>query len=179
VLKTFRDQYLSSLARCSKGGAMVIDKMPHNFRYLGLINAALPEAKIIHVKRDPAAVCWGNYTKYFAKNSLAYCYSLSDILHYHRLYEGLMQFWHQALPGRIYDLDYERLTENQEEEIRKLISSLGLDWDDACLSPQDNKRGVATASSIQVRQKIYKGSSERWKRYQPYLNGALDHFHSE
>jgi hypothetical protein len=85
-----------------------------------------------------------------------------------------MKYWHQALPNRIYDLNYEVLTEHQEEETRKLIGHLGLEWDDACLSPQDNNRSVATASNMQVRKKVYQGSSERWKRYKPYLNGALD-----
>ena len=174
ALSTFREEYLSALKQRSEGNASVTDKMPQNFQYLGLITRALPEAKIIHVKRDPAAVCWANYTQYFVKNSFGYCYSLDDILHYHELYQDLMEYWHQALPDRIYDLDYEALTENQEEETRKLISQLGLEWDDACLSPQDNRRAVATASNVQVRQKIYQGSSERWKRYEPYLNGALD-----
>ena len=150
--------------------------MPHNFRYLGLLAAALPEAKVIHVKRDPAAVCWANYTQYFVNNSLGYCYSLEDILHYHELYQVLMELWHWVLPNRIYDLDYELLTERQDEETRKLIDHLGLGWEDACLSPQDNKREVSTASNVQVRQRIYQGSSEKWKRYRPYLNGVLDHF---
>ena len=86
-----------------------------------------------------------------------------------------MQYWHQLIPNKISDLGYELLTEDQEEETRKLIDHLKLEWDDACLFPQDNKRGVATASNMQVRREIYKGSSEKWKRYKPYLNGALDH----
>jgi tetratricopeptide (TPR) repeat protein len=174
ALKTFREEYLNALKRCSEGNAVVTDKMPHNFRFLGLILAALPEAKIIHVKRDPAAVCWANYTQYFVNDSLGYCYSLDDTLHYYELYQDLMEHWRLELPNRIYDLHYEVLTENQEEETRKLIAHLGLEWDDTCLSPQDNTRSVATASNVQVRQRVYQGSSEKWKRYEPYLNGALD-----
>ena len=174
ALMAFREEYLNAMKQRSEGNAIVTDKMPQNFQFLGLIARALPESKIIHVKRDPAAVCWANYTQYFVKNSFGYCYSLDDILHYHELYQDLMEYWHQALPNRIYDLDYEALTENQEEETRKLISQLGLEWDDACLSPQDNRRAVATASNVQVRQKVYHGSSERWKRYEPYLNSALN-----
>ena len=175
AMSSFRKQYRCALEKRSEGNAIVTDKMPHNFHFLGLIAAALPEAKIIHVRRDPAAVCWANYTQYFVKESLGYCYDLDDILHYHQLYQDLMEYWHQAFPNRIYDLDYEGLTEHQEEETRKLIGHLKLGWDDACLSPQDNKRRVATASNAQVRQKVYQGSSEKWKRYRPYLNGALDH----
>ncbi|MDC1117274.1 sulfotransferase, partial [Luminiphilus sp.] len=174
ALATFRERYLTALQLRSEGKAIVTDKMPHNFRFLGLIATALPNAKIIHVKRDPAAVCWANYTQYFVSDSLGYCYDLDDILHYHELYQDLMRFWHQALPNRIYDLNYEVLTEDQEEQTRKLIEHLRLGWDDACLSPQENDRGVATASNVQVRQKVYQRSSERWKRYKPYLNGALD-----
>ena len=173
-LKTFRERYCYALQQRSEGRTVATDKMPQNFRLLGLINAAIPDAKIIHVKRDPAAVCWANYTQYFSSGSLGYCYSLDDILHYHELYQDIMKYWHQALPSKIYDLDYELLTENQEEESRKLISHLGLSWDDACMSPQENKRAIATASFAQVRQKMYQGSSERWKRYRPYLNGVLD-----
>ena len=73
------------------------------------------------------------------------------------------------------DLDYEVLTEHQEPETRRLIGHLGLEWDEVCLSPQDNNRSVSTASNAQIRQKVYRGSSEKWKRYTPYLNGALDH----
>ena len=175
TLTAFREQYLSALKQRSEGKTIVTDKMPQNFCFLGLVATALPEAHIIHVKRSPAAVCWANYTQYFANDSLEYCYSLDDILHYHELYEDLMQYWHQAMPNRIYDLDYEALTERQEEKTRKLIDHLGFEWDYACLSPQDNTRGVATASAAQVRQRVYQGSSEKWKRYLPFLNGALDH----
>lgn len=172
ALATLREQYLNALKQRSEGKAIVTDKMPQNFRFLGLIATAFPDAKIIHVNRDPAAVCWANYTQYFVNDSLGYCYDLDDIKHYHELYQDLMRYWHQALPNRIYDLSYEVLTEDQEEETRKLIDHLGLYWDDTCWSPQDNNRRVATASDGQVRQSVYQGSSERWKRYKPYLNGA-------
>jgi hypothetical protein len=178
ALTTFREEYLNAMKQRSEGKAIVTDKMPQNFRFLGLIATALPEAKIIHVKRDPAAVCWANYTQYFVTDSLGYCYSLDDILYYHELYQDLMKYWHQALPNRIYDLNYEALTAHQEGETRNLIDYLGPEWDDACLAPQDNTRSVATASNVQVRQKVYQGSSEKWKRYRPYLDGALDHFSS-
>jgi hypothetical protein len=85
-----------------------------------------------------------------------------------------MEFWAKGLSKRIYNLDYELLTVNQESETRQLIEYLGLDWDENCLSPQNNTRSVATASSLQVRQKVYQGSSEQWKKYEPFLNGAFD-----
>ena len=176
ALTTFREQYLGALKQRSEGNPIVIDKMPHNFLLIGLIAATLPEAKIIHVKRDPAAVCWANYTQYFDSEDLTYCYDIQDILHHHDLYLDLMKYWRLELPNRIYDLDYEVLTEDQEEETRKLVDHLGLGWDNACMSPQKNRRGVDTASFAQVRKHVYRGSSERWKRFRPYLNGVFDHF---
>ena len=85
-----------------------------------------------------------------------------------------MDFWVKKLGERIYNLDYEQLTINQEVETRQVIDYLGLDWDEKCLSPQNNTRSVATASNLQIRKKVYKGSSELWKKYQPFLKGALD-----
>ena len=173
-LLNFRGKYLDKLKYVSNGNLIVIDKMPQNFRYIGLLAAAFPEAKIIHVKRNPAAVCWANYKQYFVSKSIGYCYAIDDIINYHKLYENLMDFWINTLSNRIYNLDYEQLTVNQESETRQLIDYLDLAWDKNCLSPQNNTRRVATASNLQVRQKVYQGSSEQWKKYQPFLNGALD-----
>ena len=134
----------------------------------------LPEAKVIHVKRDPAATCWSNFKHYFAANGLGYSYDLSDTVSYFKLYQDLMAFWDQLYGNRIYHLDYDKLTVDQELETRKLIEHLGLSWEEACLSPQKNKRSVRTASQQQVRQKVYKGSSEAWRKYEIYLDGAFD-----
>ena len=173
-LLNFRNIYLTKLKSVSNGNLIITDKMPQNFRYIGLLAAAFPEAKIVHVKRNPAAVCWANYKQYFMSKSIGYCYAIDDVVSYYRLYENLMEFWTNTLSNRIYNLDYEQLTVNQESETRQLIDYLGLDWEENCLSPQSNTRSVATASNLQVRQKVYKGSSEQWKKYQPFLNGALD-----
>ena len=87
-----------------------------------------------------------------------------------------MEFWIDKIPNRIYNLEYELLTANPEAETRKLIKAIDLDWEEGCLSPQDNLRSVATASNIQVRRKIYQGSSEEWKKYAPYLKGIFDFY---
>ncbi|MFL2504787.1 MAG: sulfotransferase family protein [Candidatus Azotimanducaceae bacterium] len=173
-LLNFRAKYLKKLKDFSYGNLIVSDKMPQNFRYLGLLAAAFPEAKIVHVKRNPAAVCWANYRQYFVSTSMGYCYAIDDVISYHKLYESLMDFWTNTLSKRIYNLDYGLLTVNQESETQRLIEYLGLDWDENCLSPQNNTRRVATASNLQVRQKVYQGSSRKWKKYEPFLNGALD-----
>ena len=173
-LINFRERYLFKLQSVSNGNLIVTDKMPQNFCYIGLLAAAFPEAKIVHVKRNPAAVCWANYKQYFASKNIGYCYSIDDVISYYKLYESLMVFWINTLSKRIYNLDYEKLTVNQESETRQLIDYLDLDWDEKCLSPQNNKSNITTASSIQVRKKVYRGSSEQWKKYQPFLNGAFD-----
>ena len=172
----FRQKYLRELQQVSEGNLLITDKMPQNFRYIGLLAAALPEAKIIHVERSPAAVCWANYKQYFTSSSIGYCYAIDDVLIYHKLYKDLMHFWTEKLGEKVYNLNYETLTVNQESETRKLLEYLGLEWDEACLSPQNNTRSITTLSSAQVRQKVYQGSSEQWKNYRPFLNGALDHF---
>ena len=85
-----------------------------------------------------------------------------------------MNFWTNTLSNRIYELDYELLTVNQDSETRRLIEYIGLNWDEKCLSPQNNTRKVTTASNLQIRKKVYRGSSEQWKKYQPFLNGVFD-----
>ena len=174
VLLNFRNKYLEKLKEHSSSKFLITDKMPQNFRYIGLLAAVFPEAKFIHVKRNPAAVCWANYKQYFVSKNLGYCYALDDVVSYHKLYVNLMKFWTDTLKNRIYDLDYESLTINQEDETRQLINHLNLDWDRNCLSPQNNKRRVATASNLQVREKLYQGSSQQWQNYQPFLNGSFD-----
>ena len=174
ALLEFRHNYLNKMRSVSTGNLIVTDKMPQNFRYLGLLAAAFPEAKIVHVKRNPAAVCWANYKQYFVSKNIGYCYSIDDVISYHGMYEDLMDFWTSTLSERIYNLDYELLTTDQDSETRQLIEYLGVDWDENCLSPENNTRSVATASNLQVRQKVYQGSSEQWKKYQPFLNGAFD-----
>ena len=175
ALLDFRENYLTKLKIISNDSPIVTDKMPHNFCYMGLLTAALPEAKIVHVKRNPAAVCWSNYKQYFKNESLGYCYALNDVVKYYSLYENLMEFWAKSLTNKIYNIDYDLLTINQQDETRKLIDYLGLDWEKKCLSPQDNRRSVATASNVQVRQKVYQVSSQQWVKYKPFLNGALDY----
>ena len=148
--------------------------MPQNFLYIGLIATSFPEAKILHIKRNKSAVCWANYKQWFKSKDLSYSYSIDDVIKYYELYEDLMNFWKKLFSDRIYEVDYESLTNNHENEIKKLIKYLDLDWEDGCLSPEKNKRAVTTASNKQIRNKIFKGSSQKWKNYKPFLNGTLD-----
>ena len=174
TISKFRSDYLEKLGSLTDQNLIVTDKMPQNFLYTGLIAASFPEAKILHIKRNPAAVCWANYRQWFKSNDLGYSYSIDDIIEYHRLYEDLMKFWNYKLKNKIYKVNYEALTIHHEDEIKKLITYLGLSWEESCLSPEKNKRSVSTASNIQIRNKIFKGSSQKWKKYKPFLDGVLD-----
>lgn len=174
-VQTFRDLYYAALNNTSTEASIVTDKMPHNFQYIGLISVALPEARIIHVHRKPAAVCWANFKQFFAPTiGLGYSYGLKEVAAFYRLYYDLMSFWCSSLPDKIYNLNYEKLTTNQDEETRRLISHIGLDWEDACLKPERNNRAITTASNIQARQKIYQGSSKKWELYRPYIGSLFD-----
>jgi len=176
VIETFRSEYMKKLNACSNGNTFVTDKLPHNFLYVPLICAAFPEAKIIHVKRDPAATCWSNYKHYFSVTGLGYAYDLEDCVSYYKLYEDLLKTWQSYYPSRIYNLNYENLTTNPKAETRQLIKNLGINWEDACLYPHQNPRSVRTASSYQIRKKIYKNSSRSWRVYKPYLNSLFECF---
>ena len=174
MILDFRQRYLEALKKRSDGRSIVTDKMPQNFLYVGLIFSAFPDAKVIHVNRDPAATCWSNYKHYFIDKGLGYCYDLDDTVTYFGLYTDLMQFWLGHYGDRIYNINYDNLTMNQDDETRKLIEYLELEWENDCLSPQHNKRSVRTVSQQQVRQKVYQGSSQQWHKFEPYLNGAFD-----
>ena len=173
VLK-FRNNYLEKIKNFVDNSLIITDKMPQNFLYIGLIMASFPEAKILNIKRNPAAVCWANYKQWFKSKDLSYSYSINDTIQYYRLYEDLINFWKKLFNNKIYDVDYETLTINHEDEIKKLIKYLDLNWEEECLYPEKNKRAVTTASTKQIRDKIFKGSSQKWKNYKPFLHGALD-----
>ena len=174
TISKFRREYLSSISKRINNTLFVTDKMPQNFRFIPLICTAFPEAKIIHIKRNAAATCWSNYKKYFASESLGYSYDLQDVVTYYELYSNLMKRWQSEYSDRIYNLNYESLTTEQETQTRKIIQYINLNWEDACLSPHKNKRSVKTASQQQVRQRVYQGSSKVWQKYKPFLNGAFD-----
>jgi tetratricopeptide (TPR) repeat protein len=170
-LLTLRKQYLDSLPISELNENIVVDKMPLNFRYIGFLLSCLPEAKVIHMNRDPMATCWSIFKYEFRGN--AYSFNQEDIASYFGLYSDLMDFWRGIFPGKIYDLCYEDLTSNQEEETQKLLAHCELDWDEKCLNFHDNKTAVKTTSSMQVRKKMYQGSSEAWKKYQNYLQPLI------
>ena len=173
-LKSIRQSYLSGLANLGTSKPIITDKMPHNFLSIGFIIAALPEARIIHVKRDARATCWSNFKHCFLSNGYGFTNSLQDVARYYQMYASLMAFWHQNFPGKIYDLDYDKLTDNQDDESRRLLDHVGLDWEDGCIDFHKTKRAVQTASANQVRQEMYQGSSQEWRKYEGHLTAMLE-----
>jgi tetratricopeptide (TPR) repeat protein len=174
LLQSVRKSYLSGLAEIAASEPYVTDKMPLNFRWIGFICAAFPEAKIVHVIRDARATCWSIFKHYFSRKGHGFANDLQDVVEYYKLYVDMMAFWHEQFPGRIYDLNYEALTEHQADETRKLIEHVGLDWEDQCLEFHKTKRAVQTSSVTQVRQKMYQGSSEEWRKYEDHLGPMVE-----
>ena len=151
----------------------VTDKMPHNFQAVGFIALLFPNARIIHVRRNPMDTCLSIWQQNF-NDSHSYARNLQDLGHHYAHYLGLMEHWRQVLPGRMLEIDYEDLVGNQEDASRRLIDYVGLPWDEACLRPQDLKRTVLTASVWQVRQPVYKKSAGRWRNYGDLLQPLRD-----
>ncbi len=171
-LHSIHEQYLDSLISLKVQESIIVDKMPLNFRYVGFILMAFPEAKILHMKRDSMATCWSIYKSFFNGNS--YSFNQEDLARYYRFYMDLMSFWDSLFPNQIHDVCYEDLTTNQEVETRKILKYCELDWDENCLNFHKNKTAVKTTSSMQVRQKIYQGSSEAWRKYESYLQPLIN-----
>jgi tetratricopeptide (TPR) repeat protein len=163
------EQYLAELERAGPGARRVTDKTPGNFLWLGLLHLALPQARIIHCRRHPVDTCLSNYFTLFMA-PLPYAYDKGDLAFYYRAYRRMMAHWREVLPkATLLEVDYEALVSDPEPNIRRMIEFLGLDWDPACLKPEENRRTVRTASLWQVRQKTYRDSVERWRRYEPWL----------
>jgi tetratricopeptide (TPR) repeat protein len=166
--------YLDMLHARYPGFRHVTDKMPGNFLLVGFIHLMLPEAKIIHCARDAAATCLSIYKVHFRGDSHRYGYDLGELADFHNLYTDIMAHWRTVLPGVVHDVRYEDFVADQEGQTRALIAHLGLPWDEAVLSFHKTDRPVRTASAAQVRQPMYQGSVDLWKRYGDRLKPLLD-----
>lgn len=168
-------RYLDVIDQKARNNAAirVTDKMPHNFQAVGFITLLFPRARIIHVRRSPMDTCLSIWQQNF-NDAHSYARNLEDLGHHYAHYVGLMAHWREVLPGRMLEIDYEDVVSNQEEASRRLISHLGLPWDEACLRPQDVQRTVLTASVWQVRQPVYKKSAGRWRNYGDLLQPLRD-----
>jgi tetratricopeptide (TPR) repeat protein len=165
-------QYLERTAKLATRTHLV-DKMPANFLYAGLIHLMLPNARIIHCRRDAADTCLSCYTKLFAAEQL-FSYDLAELGSFHRAYERLAAHWRAMLPAdRFLDVDYESVVDDLPAQARRLTDWLGIPWDENCLRFHETKRVIRTASLAQVRQPIYKSSKGRARRYAPYIEPLL------
>ena len=172
-MQNIRDKYLNFLTKFNDNGSTyVTDKLPHNFIFIGLIKIIFPDAKIIYCKRDPIDNCFSLFTHKFIEMSHQYSYNQNMLGQYYLLHEDLMNFWLNKFKD-VFVLDNEELVNNQEYVSKELINYCNLDWEEACLNFQDNKRQVRTASIEQVRQPINKKSIGAWKKYETHLSELI------
>ncbi len=147
----------------------LINKTPDNFLYLGLIHLALPNAKVVHLRRHPLDSCYAMYKTLF-RMGYPFSYSLDDLGHYYLAYHQLMAHWRKTIPDSFVDIDYETLVSDQKGATRTLLEYCGLPWEAACLSFHENASPAATASAAQVRRPVYRDSVQRWRQYADQLS---------
>jgi len=168
-----QSEYMDCIKKFKHEEEYLVDKTPLNFKWIGFILNFFPNSKIIHCKRSAVDVCWSNYKNLFSSEKLNYSYSFSNLANYYRLYEDLMLHWSKIYKNKFYEIDYEKLVKNKEEEIKNILKYLDLDWDENCLNFHKNKRSVSTASLAQVRKPIYNSSVEKWKNYNLELTSLV------
>jgi len=151
-----------------------VDKMPNNFAHVGLIRRMFPDAKVIDVRRGAMACCFANFAHHFPRGQ-QFAYDLQELALYYADYVRIMAHWDAVLPGKVYRLQYERLIENPEAEIRALLAFLGLPFEPSCLRFFEAERPVRSASSEQVRRPIFRDSLEFWRHYEPWLGALHEH----
>jgi len=176
------EKYLADTRIYRSGKPFFIDKMPNNFRHLGLIHLMLPNARIIDARREPMACCFSNLKQLFA-NGQEFTYSIDDIARYYRTYLELMRHWDRALPGSVLRVHHEDVVDDLEGSVRRMLDFCELDFEPQCLLFHETKRSVRTASSEQVRQAIYREGLDQWRNFGPWLEplknalgDALEHY---
>ena len=155
---------------------IIIDKLPLNFYWIGFIKTIFPNAKIIHIKRDPIAINFSIYKNLFEEGAIEFSYDEDDIINFYKFYEELMQFWNEIYSEEILNIDYDLLVNNPAIEAKKIFKFTNVDFNSNYLKIENNSRAVTTASDLQIRNKIYKGSSGNWKKYKKYLKKFIDAF---
>jgi tetratricopeptide (TPR) repeat protein len=162
------EKYLNDTRVYRSGKPRFIDKMPNNFRHIGLIRLILPNAKIIDARREPMACCFSNFKQLFASGQ-EFTYSVQDLARYYRTYLELMSHWNQVLPGHVLRMQYEDVVEDLEGNVRRLLEFCGLPFESECIEFYKTARSVQTASAEQVRQPIYREGLEQWRHFEPWL----------
>ena len=167
-LEAFGKEYIDDTRIHRQDAPFFIDKMPNNFRHIGLIHLILPNAKIIDARRHPMACCFSGYKQLFAEGQ-EFTYDLSDAGLYYRDYVQLMDHWDAVLPGKVLRVQYEDVVSDTAGQVRRILDYCGLPYEDACVNFYETKRSVRTPSSEQVRQPIYTSGLEQWRNYEPWL----------
>ncbi len=167
-LRKFGEKYLADTRVFRTGKPFFIDKMPNNFRHVGLIHLILPNAKIIDARREPMACCFSNFKQLFASGQ-EFTYSLEDIARYYRMYVRLMDHWDAVLPGKVLRVQHESVVDDLEGNVRRVLDFLGLEFESACLEFHKTERSVRTASSEQVRRPINREGIDQWRNFEPWL----------
>ncbi len=168
-------RYVAAIRALAPAAERIADKMPWNFHFAGLIHLALPNARIIHARRDPVDTCLSCFSILFEGNSNQYTYDLVELGRFYRAYDSLMAYWRDVLPpGLMLEVQYEEVVGDLEKQARQIISHCGLDWDDACLDFHKTRRPVRTSSVAQVRKPIYRSSVGRWRPYREQLRPLLE-----
>lgn len=162
-------KYLDVLQKIDPAALRVTDKLPFNFLRLGAIHALLPQARIIHCQRDPIDTCLSIYSTMFSSR-VGYAARKADLAFVYQQYLRMMRHWRRVLPREIFlEVQYERLIADRDAQTKRLVAFTGVEWNDLCLRPEQNKRAVSTSSAWQVRQPVYTTSVQRWRRYEPWL----------
>jgi hypothetical protein len=164
--------YVKAIRPLAPKAQRIINKMPGLFMHIGMIHLCLPNAVIIHSVRDPVDTCLGCYKRSFQTGNET-TYDLELLGRHYQEYRRVMNYWHEALPGRVIDVVYEELVRDPEPQIRRLLAACGLPWDPRCLKPHENPRPVLTASLNQLRSPIHGGAIQRWRRYEQHLGPLL------
>jgi hypothetical protein len=162
------ERYLADTRAYRTDRPFFVDKMPNNFRHIGLIHLMLPNAKIIDARRDPMSCCFSNLKQLYAQGQ-EFTYSVEDIARYYRTYVELMRHWDEALPGRVLRVQHEDVVDDLEGSVRRILDYCALPFEDACVDFHKTRRSVRTPSSEQVRQPIFREGLDQWKHYEPWL----------
>ncbi len=165
----FAERYLHDTRVYRTGKPRFIDKMPNNFRHIGLIHLMFPNAKIIDARREPMACCFGNLKQLFARGQ-EFAYSIEDIARYYRTYLELMEHWDAVLPGRVLRVHHEDLVNDLESSVRLILGFCELPFEHGCVEFHRTERSIRTASSEQVRQPIFRGGLEQWRNFDTWLS---------
>ena len=168
--KLLRSFYFENILQLKIRKNIFIDKMPLNFRWIGYILSSFPEAKIIHISRSPVATCWSMFKQYFNSYGNQFAYDLDDLVKYYKMYDELMKFWNDLHPKKIYNLNYELLTESPAKQLTPLFRYLNLEYKNDFLQFYKNYGLIETASLSQVRKQLYTGSSLNYLNFKVFLN---------